>query len=80
MVVWVQYDTGSPRRVGTVGINAVETFTIAWRQSAQVRMLVRSDTGGGGRLSNAITVLPRDRLELLIQARGGLRLRPIGGS
>ncbi len=75
VVIWVQYDTATPRRVGTVDIAAVRTFTVAWRRADQVRMIVRGDARGGESVSNGVTVQAGAHLDLIRPALGRPSLR-----
>ena len=75
VVIWVQYDAASPRRVGIVDVGTARTFTVAWRRADQVRMIVRGDARGGESVSNGVTVQAGAHLELIRPALGRPTLR-----
>ncbi len=71
VVLWTQYGDGAPKRLGDVyGSNRTTTLTFEWRNLG-LRMLCRgsSRTRGDERVSNQVTVLPGDRLILIIDPR-----------
>ena len=75
VVIWVQYDAASPRRVGIVDIGTARTFTVVWRRADQVRMIVREDARGRESVSNGVTVQAGAHLELIRSALGRPTLR-----
>ena len=80
VVILVQYDRTTPRRVGVVGIGTSQTFTVVWRRAAQVRMIVRSDARGLESFSNRVTVQAGAHLQLIAPQLGRPSLRLLGRS
>jgi hypothetical protein len=71
VVLWTQYGDGAPRRLGEVyGSNRTTTLAFEWRDAA-LKFLCRGSarTRGDQRASNEVTVLPGDRLILIVEPR-----------
>ena len=71
VVLWIQYGNGAPKRLGEVyGSNRPTTLAFEWRNLG-LRLACRgsSRTRGDERVSNQVTVLPGDRLILVVEPR-----------